>query len=151
MDGPNEAQVEAVANTFKGSYFDSGIDYKGSILHLMGGQPTRFGADYIFFRREHSDAAVAHAIERFARMFAGNLCRDQIEKPTVAQWRCGALLQLQLSGVHYSFSRSVHSEISDILAKSSDRLRVAKSKTAASVFVMGDDPVSYTHLRAHET
>lgn len=139
VDGPNEAQVEAVAGNFKGSYFDSGIDYKGSVLHMIGGQPTRFGADFVFVAREYSDAAVARAIERFARMFAGNLRRDCIEKPTVAQWRSGALLRLQLSGVHHSFSRSVHTEIGEILAKTSDRLRVAKSKTAAAVFVAGDD------------
>lgn len=139
IDGPNAAQVEAITDTFRGSYFDSGIDYKGSVLHMVAGQIARFGADHVCCTREFSDAAVSRAIDQFARMFAGNLRRDGIEKPTAAQWRSGTLLSLQLSGVHFSFSRSVHSEIAAILAKNSDRLRVGKSKTAATTFVMGDD------------
>lgn len=46
-DGPNATQVEAVAGRFAGSYFDAGIDYKGSVSHMLDGRRVRFCADSV--------------------------------------------------------------------------------------------------------
>ena len=46
-DGPNAAQVESITKGFKAVYFDSSIDYRGSIHHMMDGEHVQFGADYI--------------------------------------------------------------------------------------------------------
>lgn len=45
--GPAKDQVEDVVGKFRAAYFDSSIDYKGSVYHLMDGQPVCFGADFI--------------------------------------------------------------------------------------------------------
>lgn len=138
-DGPNDRLVETVTKTFQGAYFDSGVDYKGAVHHMMGSERVRFAADYVFLIRSNSDAAIGRAIERFSRKFAGNLSRDGIEVPTVAQFHTGELMQIRLPGVHHDFSKSLQSEIREILAKSSDRLAVGKSVTAGRVFVTHDD------------
>lgn len=45
--GPAKDQVEDVVGKFRAAYFDSSIDYKGSVYHLMDGLPVCFGADFI--------------------------------------------------------------------------------------------------------
>lgn len=70
-DGPTVAQVEPIAGAFAGSYFDGMIDYKGSNYHELDGQPVRFGADYVFCTRKHSDALLGHALEVVARSYGG--------------------------------------------------------------------------------
>jgi len=132
-DGPNDDQVKAVVGKFTGSYFDSSLDYQGSVFHMVDGQRATFAVDHLFTSRDFSDASVQRAIDRFSRRFAGNLKQDGIEKPTVAQWRSGDLHSMHL------LSRSVHSVISGFLQKNTDRLRVGKSKTAGRVFVTHDD------------
>ena len=133
-DGPNAAQVEAIARRFAGSYFDGGIDYKGAVHHMFEGQPVRFGADHVFCTREYSNGAVERAIARFARRFASNLWVDGVEVPTVEQYLSGELRAVRLSGLF----DAVDFEIRAILAKSSDRMGV-KSKTAARFFITHDD------------
>lgn len=63
-DGPARALVEAIADQFKGAYFDGMIDYKGSRYHKLDGEEVRMGADFISVGREYSDAYKARA-ERF--------------------------------------------------------------------------------------
>lgn len=140
-DGPNEAQVKAVAGIFRGAYFDGSIDYQGSISHMMGGKPVRFGADYVNLSREFSDAAIERAIARVFRMFAGNFTADAIECPTVAQFRSGNLYRIHLRGMIDDLQR----EIAKVLHKSTDSLKVNKSKTAGAVFVTHDDGYSKAH------
>jgi hypothetical protein len=50
-DGPSASQVEAVAQAFQGAYFDGMTDYKGSNYNTLDGQAVRFGADFIFVKR----------------------------------------------------------------------------------------------------
>jgi hypothetical protein len=51
IDGPSAGQVEAVAKAFQGAYFDGMTDYKGSNYNTLDGQAVRFGADFIFVKR----------------------------------------------------------------------------------------------------
>lgn len=142
LDGANVAQVEGVAGLFKASYFDGSIDFKGAVYHMMDGEPVRFGADFIFFTRNFSDAAVQVAIDRTYRRYAGNFKSDGIEKPTMKQYRNGDLWTVQLSGLHTYGNESVQAEINAALHKHSDRLKVTPSKTAARIFVTHDDGYS---------
>lgn len=141
-DGPNVAQVEAVACRFKASYFDGSIDYQGAIYHMLDGQQVRFGADYINCAREYSDAAVQGAIDRVRRRFAGNFSEAGIETPTVEQWRSGKLWNVRLPGLHLYGNQCVMADINEALYKHSDRMKVERSKTAAKVFVTHDDGYS---------
>jgi hypothetical protein len=50
-DGPSASQVEAVAQAFQGAYFDGMTDYKGRNYNTLDGQAVRFGADFIFVKR----------------------------------------------------------------------------------------------------
>jgi hypothetical protein len=145
IDGPNSAQVEAVADTFKAAYFDSSIDYKGSIYHMVDGQQVHFGADFIFCRREHSEQAVQAAINRVYRRLEGNFKQDGIAKPTVEAFRRGQLWNVQLNGYHVCGGRSVQTEICGTLAKHTYRKKVEMSATASKVFVTHDDAYSRTN------
>lgn len=141
LDGPNEAQVEAVTGTFQGAYFDGGIDYKGSIYHLLDGQQVRFGADSIHCTRRHSEAATQAAIDRVCRRYAENFNEAGIEKPTAAQYERGGLWNVRLPDVADDLQRLIGSA----LHKHTDRLKVEKSKTAGRVFVTHDDGYSRTN------
>lgn len=140
-DGPNAAQVEAVAKKFEGAYFDGMIDYKGSISHMDGaGQQVHMGADFVFCNRDYSDAAVQRAIDSVYRKFRWNFEQDGVAKPTIEQWKKGELWRVQLSGRH-----DVQSEIHRALSKNSDRLAVKKSTTAGKYFITHDDGYSARH------
>ncbi|HEV2530939.1 LPD29 domain-containing protein [Phenylobacterium sp.] len=57
-DGPAVADVERIANTFQGGYFDGMTDYKGGHVHALASapnEPVHFGADFVFVRQEISD------------------------------------------------------------------------------------------------
>lgn len=140
-DGPNAAQVEAVANVFKGSYFDGGIDFRGSIYHMLDGAPVHFGADSLHCSREFSDAAVQAAIDRVHRGHVANFREAGIDKPTPAQYARGSLWNVYLPGMADDLAR----EIGQVLHKTSDRLKVHKSRTAGRVFVTHDDGYSLTN------
>lgn len=79
------------------------------------------------------------AIDRFARHFAGNLRDAAMAKPTVAQYRAGALISVQVPGLGAGLHHTISREISENLAKASERLRVKHSKTAGRIFVTHDD------------
>lgn len=152
LDGPNEAQVEAVARTFQGSYFDGSIDFKGSIYHMLDGQQVRFGADSIHCNRRYSEAATQAAIDSVYRRYTGNFKEAGIEKPTPAQYERGDLWRVQLDGMADNLQR----EIGQVLHKRSDRMKVEKSATAGRVFVTHDDGYSRSNgsgfsAVAHET
>jgi Large polyvalent protein associated domain 29 len=83
VDGPTSDQVKSVSNHFEGAYFDGMIDYKGCIYHALDGQPVRFGANFIFERRECSDALVQRAIDAIVTGYGG------CEPITVAGYRNG--------------------------------------------------------------
>lgn len=156
IDGPNTKQVEAVAGVFEASYFDGMIDYKGSIFHMMDGQQIHFGADSIHCNRSYSDAAVQRAIDAVYRRLEGNFLRDEQPKPTVEQYNTGKLWNERLSGLHYYGNQCIQAEISEVLYKRSDRLKVLASPTAKKVFVTHDDGYSRTNgsgmsVVAHDT
>lgn len=142
LDGPNVAQVEAVACHFEASYFDASIDYRGSIRHMMDGQQVQLGADSINCTREYSDAAVQAAIDRVFRRYAGDFSEAGIGKPTVEQWRTGKLWDVHLPSLHQFGNQSVMADVNAALYKNSDRMKVEHSKTAARVFVSHDDGYS---------
>lgn len=129
-DGPNVAQVEAVSKTFTGAYFDGMQDLKGSTYALMDGEVIRFGADFVFSSRTHSPALVAKACASVARMYGLS------EVPSAEDFLRGRLHGVRLNdGWGYDVAQLVHQN----LAKRSDRLAVAKSKTAARVIYLGND------------
>jgi len=91
VDGPTSEQVKRITNAFEGAYFDGMIDHKGSIYHRLDGQPVQFMANFIFERREHSDAAIMHAL--------GRVCREYhlpYKAEYVADYRNGKLYGIQL-------------------------------------------------------
>lgn len=82
-DGPTSKQVKEITSRFEGAYFDGMIDYKGCQYHTLRGQPVRFGANFVFERREYSDELIARAIADVSRAYGGN------EPITVAGYRKG--------------------------------------------------------------
>jgi hypothetical protein len=135
MDGPNTRQVESVAKTFEGSYFDGMIDYKGSIYHMIDGEQVSMGADFIFCNRSYSDATIQRAIDMVVGMFGSGLG----EVPTVKQYRNGDLRSRPACLGEYV---DVQMEIGRKLGKISDRMAPEQSKTAGKTIVAGDDGYS---------
>ena len=105
-DGPTSKQVEAISCRFEGAYFDGMIDYKGSRYHTLDGSPVHFGANFIFERREYSDALLARAIADVSQGFGGNtpITVDGYKRGDAHSWRndggcdLGRALRLWFSG-----------------------------------------------------
>lgn len=143
-DGPNRAQVQAVAAHFEAAYVDGGIDYKGSIYHMMDGEQVHFGADFIHFNRNSSEVAMQRAIDRVYRKYAGNFSESAEPKATVAEFTRGTYWSMHIPGVHWGRDSSIQSLINEELSKHSDRLKVQESPTAKRAFVTHDDNYSNT-------
>lgn len=56
VDGPAESAVEDVAKQFEGASFDGMIDLKSYHSSEFEGRTVHWGADYVFVRREFSQA-----------------------------------------------------------------------------------------------
>lgn len=130
-DGPNAAQVEAVAKRFSGAYFDGQQDYKGCTFALLDGQVVRFGADFVFCNRTHSAELIGKACASVARRFGMAFV------PTAADFKAGRLHEIYASEL--AWGRTVGQLVREDLAKRSDRLSVGHSKTAARVIYLGND------------
>jgi Large polyvalent protein associated domain 29 len=133
VDGPNEAQVKAVAGRFAGATFDGMIDLKSSVTSIYQGKEVRFGSDYVFYRREFSDAMVQSAIDSVFAKYAANFKADGIAKPTLEDFSKGKLWNVQLSGLHNYGNQSVQADIHALLGKKSDRGVVENSAVALAV------------------
>ena len=131
MDGPNETQVSAVTGTFRGSYYDSSIDYKGSTHAMIDGLRVSFGADSISTRRQHSRHACERAIARVGRRY-GPAIVDGVKVTGCDDWG------YSISSPNYDYQPFFGEE----LYKHSDRLKVLKSKTAGKVIYLGNDGYS---------
>jgi hypothetical protein len=129
-DGPNSAQVKAVADCFEGAYFDGGIDYQGAKYHKLDGEDVRFGANFIFENREYSDTMVARSITAVVKEYGG------CEMKTVEDYRKG-----RCWGSYWPQSGGCDMEraLNQRLAKTSDRLNIGASPTLARVTFAGDD------------
>jgi hypothetical protein len=66
-EGPTTKQVERVAKTFAGAYFDGMTDYKGGYSCAIDGEPVSFGADFVFCERHASEEKMTKATDIFAR------------------------------------------------------------------------------------
>jgi hypothetical protein len=131
-DGPTEAQVESVISNFKGAYFDGMIDYKGSCYANLNGEEVRFGADFIFVRRNYSvdflttvanDVAFKYAVE-------GDF---QVVDSVYSGAYIKGCDKIYLQNNRY-FSSQVNVEASVV-----SFCETKSSKTASTVYSMGDD------------
>lgn len=136
-DGPNGAQVEAIAKTFSGSYFDGMTGYKGSNYYMVDGERASFGADFIFCERSYSDAMIVRAIGKLTKKYA------PAEVCTVEQFRNGKAGAMVMIGDSWSNYWCWQEQIYQTLAKMSDRLTVQPSPTAGRVKYLGDDGAGY--------
>jgi len=136
-DGPCADLVDAVVMRFKGAYFDGQIDYQGAVYHMYKGEEIRFGANFVQTSRQHSDAAVASAIDRVFRKYASNIKEGGISKPAVSVYRAGSLISVHVPGLD-----DLQHLIGQALRKASDRIAPRNSATAANVFPTRDDGYS---------
>lgn len=133
-DGPNHYQVNQLAQEFAGSYFDGGIDYKGSRYHTLDGEPVSFGANFIFCSRESSDAAVERAIATVRNEYGADC------GATVVTFRKGQLWNVTpLGNAQGDMHWSMDQLIKRALSKRTDRLLVTESATLKRVAFAGDD------------
>lgn len=133
-DGPNEAQIKAVVGRFSCSYFDGMQDLQGSKFHMMDGKAVSFGADYVCYSRDYSDAAIEKAIARVFRQFAGNFSGSGARVPVAADFRSGDLRCVLIPQMGAHHSHDLQYFVRTVLTKNSDRLHVKPSPTAGKVF-----------------
>jgi hypothetical protein len=133
VDGPNEAQVKAVAGRFEGGRFDGMTDSMSYVTSKLNGKDVHFGADFVFFSRKYSDAAIGKAIDSVFTKYAGNFKANGIGKPAIEDFKKGNLWNVQLSGLHNHGNQSVQADIHAWLGKKSDRGVVANSAVAEAV------------------
>ncbi len=62
-DGPPVSAVEEIAGQFSGASFDGMQDMKTYHASIHNGRPVRYGADYVFVRREYAPDAFAHMVQ----------------------------------------------------------------------------------------
>lgn len=148
-DGPNEDQVKAVINCFRGGYFDGMTDYAGAMYAMFDGVETRFGCDYIFYDRDYSDSMNQRAIDAIYRRFEGNFIEAGIEKPNVHDFKQGKYWCTQLPGLHHWGNQSVQCEVNATRYKMTDRLKIIESKTAARVTAIRSDGYVESLNKAH--
>lgn len=128
LDGPTTKQVDAVVGKFEGSYFDSLIDYQGSIHHMLDGQMLRMGIDFVCVGRAFSDKTVMAALQKFENAILDN----GYGKPMISDYRAGSLFKF---GADFEDLVSAHlRELSEVQPQD--------SQTAARYIVVGDDGYS---------
>jgi hypothetical protein len=131
-DGPTESQVNAVINNFKGAYFDGMIDYKGSCYANLNGEEVRFGADFIFVKRNYSVEFLTKMANEVAVKYAVEEAFEIVDSVYSGAYVKGCN-QVYLQSNRY-FASQVATEASEVSFCSSQ-----PSKTVASVYSMGDD------------
>lgn len=97
-DGPTRKEVDAITEGFAGATFDGMQDlkeHKGAMI--MGGEYVRSGADFIFTRRELSDAGWLSVAELVATTF---------NVPVPAKDRADS--SYPVIGSHFTFQDYVH-------------------------------------------
>lgn len=134
QDGPAAKLVEAVAKQLQGGYFDGMIDYKGSCYHLLDGAPVSFGNDFVFVKREHSDAQIARAIAFLQAKYPGNNIEASVE-----QFKSGKLWNVYPTGGNWSPNNSLQCMLNAALSKFSSAAAPAPSATLERVSFQGDD------------
>jgi hypothetical protein len=138
-DGPNAAQVGAITSRVRRAYF-SGPDSDPAAGDLrLDAHEACIGVDHLFTVREHSDAAVQSAIDRFYRRYENLFAGNGLSKPTIEQFRSGELSRIQLTELLSDTASTVQAMLHEALAKQSDRLKVTCEKPALRAFVTLSD------------
>jgi hypothetical protein len=110
-DGPSEPQVQAITSRFEGATFDGMIDLKSSHYTEWQGETVKFGADYIFTRRDYTPVVYQRGVDRLAAYWG-------IEAPNVLIYPSGEAYcdpkhpttRTRLYG-RYDFSELVYQEL----------------------------------------
>jgi hypothetical protein len=137
-DGPTSDQVEKVISNFEGSYFDGMQDYKGQNYANLNGEKVKFGADFIFVNRKLSGP--------FLTGVSVDVCNeygfDNAVSIFVSSYDDAAYVN-DVSDNADSLKRGfTPSDIKRIIQCKAGEVSLcptAFSKTAASVYSMGDD------------
>lgn len=94
LDGPTVADLEAVADVFKGGHYCSQEDYHSHVTTPWG---KVFGmVDYINANREHSPELIERTIDTVFTALASNFAEGKIDRPTAEQFKKGQLFSVQV-------------------------------------------------------
>lgn len=133
-DGPLADQVDKVAKTFQGCYFDGMQDYKGYLRKMFRGEMVSFGANFIFTKRDCSDAAIEAAIEK---VWTTTKFPDYVERPTVADYHAGRCHHRPADGGYYNLGNLIYQAMGTI-----SNCEALPSPTAGAVIFLGNDGYS---------
>jgi Large polyvalent protein associated domain 30/Large polyvalent protein associated domain 29 len=110
LDGPPEAAVDGAVSRYRRGRFDgmtdSYSDDRPAWCEVFG------GAEYVFTRRELSDALIGRAIDALFVVRAADL--HGIDKPTVADCRAGRLWYVPVDGLGQALQSLVLEQANDL-------------------------------------
>ena len=135
-NGPTQKQVEQVVGVFEGSYFDGMQDYKGSNYANLDGQEVKFGADYIFVRRNYTPELMTEVAQQVAQTYGVDFNQVTIKNSQYSGAYVECPNTLVVAGRY--FNQMVNLEIQEI-----SLCNTQPSKTLARVYSMGDDGYGY--------
>lgn len=107
-DGPTDEQVEAIANKYEEGRFNGMEDiyeYNASPFNDVFG-----GVQYVFTRRDNSDAAAQRAIDAIFDNYKYDL--KGLVKPSVEDFNNGSLYNVEIPGFYQPLSRVIHGQLS---------------------------------------
>jgi hypothetical protein len=136
VDGPTSKQVEDVISVFEGSYFDGMQDYKGQNYANLDGEEVKFGADFVFVRRNLSVPVLSYCARKVCNYYGIDINQITIKDSIYS----GAFIDCDnklMAGGRY-FAQAVGLESQDF-----SMCDTAVSKTAGRVYSMGDDGYGY--------
>ena len=142
VDGPTSKQVESVVKIFEGSYFDGMQDYKGQNYANLNGEEVKFGADFVFVNRSVSNSFLLGVVCDVQNQYQ----LDNEVTIYVSQYDQSANISkvgdnadsLQRGFSPYDIQRLIYTKVSE-----TSLCVTNQSKTASSVYSMGDDGYGY--------
>lgn len=124
INGPTYDAVKNVVSMFEGSYFDGMTDYKGYNFSSLNGVDTRFGADFIFVRRELTVEVMQPAVQAACEYYG-------LQVPAVKDGCQGAYIA---DFIDYNDQRRIMERVSAL-----SFCETQTSPTLAGVAFLGDD------------
>jgi hypothetical protein len=136
VDGPTSKQVEDVVKVFEGSYFDGMQDYKGQNYANLDGEEVKFGADFVFVRRNLSVGVLTDCAKKVCQNYNIDFSLITIKDSQYSGAYVDCDNKLMAGGRYFAQAVGLESQETSFC-------NTAVSNTAGQVYSMGDDGYGY--------
>lgn len=144
-DGPSASQVEGIAQAFQGAYFDGMTDYKGCNYNTLDGEQVRFGADFIFVKRNFTAPTLTGIVVQVCNYYGFD---NEILIDAGGQY-FGAYVKEVGPNADSEARGFTKYDIERLIREAASKYSMddaAESKTLARVAFLGDDGYGYNSV-----